>query len=157
MSKSPRLTKLGSEFTAEVYRGAARERTDSLQALYDGEMYVLACYVSGVAVECMFRAYRMRARTDINARHDLHELARESNFEDRVPSSLFAKFESDLTIVATRWNNNHRYRSDETLRKYFKRAHLDRGIKGDFVKENVRKMLNAANDIIVLGDRLWHK
>jgi len=157
MSESPDKPKLGVEFTAEVYRRAAIEHIGILQTLYDSENYVLASYVAGIAVECIFRGYRMRSTSDVSARHDLYELARESKFVDRVHERLFAKYASDLVIVATRWNNSHRYRSEEALRKYLKRAHLDRRVKGDFLKENVRKMVNAANDLVTLGDRLWNK
>jgi hypothetical protein len=154
MSKD-RDKRQGVEFTAKVYRKAAVERAGSLRRLYDNREYVLAIYVAGVAVECMFRAYRAKVDPEFSSRHDLSELARESQIADHVPNALAARYAADLAVVAWRWSNSHRYRSDAAVRKFLKRAGLDRGIKGDALKENAHRAVNSAVDLVKLGERLW--
>lgn len=145
------------EFTPEMYRRAALDRIGSLAIVYESADFVLTAYVAGLAVECMFRAYRTRLDPVFDSRHDLFELAKAAKFAESVPRRLEAKYVSDLGIVATRWSNNHRYRTEHVLRRILKRSRFDRGIKGDFLKENARIMLNAATDLVTLGDRLWKK
>ena len=155
MSEDRDKRRPGVEFTAKLYRKAAVERADSLRRLYDHREYVLAIYVAGVAVESMFRAYRAKINPEFSSRHDLFELARESHFADHVPNPLAAQYAADLGVVAWRWSNSHRYRSEAALRKYLKRAGLDRGIKGDALKENARRAVESAIDLVKLGERLW--
>ncbi|HEX5242268.1 MAG TPA: hypothetical protein VFW23_03320 [Tepidisphaeraceae bacterium] len=131
------------------------ERAGSLQPLYDQREYVLAIYLAGVAVESMFRAYRGRFDPEFSSRHDLYELAKESRFASHVPDSLFAKYAADLGVVAARWSNSHRYRSEIALRKYIKRVKLDRGVKGDALKENARRIINSAFELVTLGAQIW--
>ena len=157
MSKSKKKAATPIEFTAEVYRDAALERAGSLQPLYDEREYVLAIYVAGVAVESMFRAYRCQYDPEFSSRHDLYELAKESRFAERVPDALFAKYAADLGVVGARWSNAHRYRSEAALRRYIKRVKLDRGVKGDALKENARRIINAAFDLVTLGARIWKR
>lgn len=144
-----------SEFTSEAYKAAALERTGALQQLYDEQEHVLAIYVAGVAVEALFRAYRVDVDPEFRARHALYELAKESRFAERVPAAAFDKYSADLGAVASRWSNSHRYRSADALLRFLKRGRLDRGIKGDPLKENARRAINAAMDLVTLGVRLW--
>lgn len=155
MAKAGSKPKGGVEFTPEVYRTAAFERIGALQSLYDSGQYVLAIYTAGIALESMLRAYRATVNPEFSSRHDLAELARESQFADRVPGALWEKYTGDLGDLVLRWSNNHRYRSAVALRKFLKKARLDRGIKGDFLKENARIAINAAIALIKLGEQLW--
>lgn len=147
--------KLGTEFTGEVYLAAATERVGILQKLYDEGDYVLALYTAGVAVESLLRAYRTKIDPEFSSRHNLYELAKEAKFSEKVPKKLTEKYAADLGVVAVRWNNSHRYRSEQAARKYLNRASLYKGIKGDVLKENTRKTINAATDIVALGAKRW--
>ena len=131
------------------------EHAGALRCLYDNQEFVLTAYVSGLAVECMFRAYRGRIDPEFDSRHDLFELAREAKFADVIPPNLLPKYASDFGVVATRWNNSHRFRSEDALRRMLKHRQFDRRIKGDYLKENVRLMLDASSGIVTLGDQLW--
>jgi HEPN domain-containing protein len=155
MAEDGKAPKPGTEFTAKVYKEAAEERAQALQGLYESGEYALALYLAGVAVESMFRAYRFTFDPEFSSRHDLFELAKESKFGDKVPEGAYEKCMADLGAVATRWSNNHRFRSRAAILKYLKRAALDRRIKGDVLKENARRAINAAIDLIALGSRLW--
>lgn len=95
-----------SEFTAEVYRTVAAEHIRALPSLYDHGQYVLCLYVSGLAVEAIFRAYRGRFDPSFDARHNLHELAKASRFVEIIPLGQIGRYSADLLEVATRWSNN---------------------------------------------------
>ncbi len=144
-----------SEFTAESYFAAAKEHAGSLLPLYDARQYAWTLCASGVAVESMLRAYRCRLNAEFDSRHDLHELAKDARFAQYVPEAIHDKYAADPSLVALRGTNNHRYRSEEMIRRRFKRAKLDRGIKGDYLKENARVAVNAAIAVVQLGDQLW--
>lgn len=147
--------KLGIEFTSDVYLIAAVERAGAIQKLYDEQEYSLALYVAGVAVESMFRAYRVKLDPEFSARHNLYELAKEARFAEQVPERLAEKYAANLGVVSARWRNGHRYRSEEATLKFLNRAGLFKGIKGDVLKENARKTINAATEIVALGARRW--
>jgi hypothetical protein len=145
----------GLEFRPEVYLEAAKERAGLLQFLYDADDYVVALYIAGVAVESMFRAFRARIDPRFDSRHDLYRLAADSRFASGVPASLADQYAADLGTLAVRWSNSHRYRSEAAARRYLKRARLDRGIKGDFLKENARLSVSAAIRLVSLGANIW--
>jgi len=145
------------EFTADVYWAAAKERAGSLRQLYDAGEFALALYVAGVAVESMFRAFLVITDPEFSSRHDLRELAREAKFAQKVPAELYDASAADLGIIVIRWSNSHRYRSNAAILKYLKRAGLDRRIKGDALKENARRSINAAISLVAVGTKLWKR
>ncbi len=53
------------------------------------------------------------------------------------------------------WSNNYRYASEGRLRSHLHDMGLDRGIKGDYLKENLRQLLEASKRIIDRGILLW--
>ncbi len=142
------------EINAEVYREAALEHVVTARELYDLDRYVLTHYVAGLSVECIFRAYRYRADPVFDARHDLRELYKVSRFADIIPGEE-DEILAALGLVVLRWNNNHRYRSPKSLRKYLTEAKVYRGVKGDFMKESARQIVNAADIIVRIGVRKW--
>jgi len=144
-----------NEFTPEVYKAAATEHLPVAAELYESGRYVLAAYVSGLAVESMFRAYRVSIDAEFNARHDLNELSVQARFRTIVPESKYFLYSEWLTIVAARWSSTHRYRSYQAMTRWLKRLKLDRGIRGDPVKENARRLVNAATGIVSLGVEQW--
>ncbi len=148
-------TKLGLEFTPAVYRIAAEERVRSLQSLYEQELYALTLYVAGVAVESMFRAYRTSRDPEFDARHDLFELQRAAGFFILFPVSKALPLMTALSDVAVRWSNNHRFRSDAAMRAFLRRARLNRGIVGDYLKENARRIIAPATELVMVGVKRW--
>lgn len=55
----------------------------------------------------------------------------------------------------TRWKNNYRYVPEAKLRAEVKRLQLDRGIKGDVLKENARVALENARTVVNKGTFQW--
>jgi len=141
----------------DVYRAAAEEHITSLGDLYKSRRYVLAHYVAGLAVECMLRAYRCRWDSTFHERHDLRELARQGRFLDVVPSQRASAIGAALGEVVTRWENQHRFRSGDALRDFLLGRAFDRRIKGDFVKESARRIINAAIELVTLGAMQWKR
>ncbi|MBE0535291.1 MAG: HEPN domain-containing protein [Phycisphaerae bacterium] len=144
-------------FNASDYLAAAREHVDSARRLYDIRFYVLAHYVAGLAVECLLRAYRSRVSKTFDERHDLMEIFKKSGFGDIVPDSQRERIGAAIGDVVSRWQNDHRYRSEESLRRYLKKKKLNLKIKGDFVKENSRRIVNAAWDLVTIGAKAWSR
>jgi len=51
--------------------------------------------------------------------------------------------------------NDLRYTSNVRLRRRFKKMKLDRGIRGNFLKENCRLAIEAATIILQIGVTKW--
>ena len=143
------------EFNAEQYKGAAEGHSQTLQRLYELGYYVLATYVSGVAIESILRAYRCRRNPEFDSRHDLYDLLKKSGMKDELADHEFVQLDNAVREVAVRWSNGHRYRSNNSLRAFLRAAKLHRGIKGDFVKENTRRAVYAAVRAVRIGIQQW--
>lgn len=143
---------------ADDYRDAAAEHIETARLLHDAGRDAAAHYIAGLAVECVFRAYRRRQDPTFDARHDLDQLFVLSGFAgtvaDRAPNSRSA-IKRALVEGIIRWRNSHRFGSEETLRRFLKSQKLDRGIRGDFLKENSRRICEASDVIVRRGLRLW--
>ena len=142
-------------FTAETYREAAKDRIRVARALYKVRHYVTAHYLAGVAVECLLRAYRFRRNPEFDSRHDLWALYRDSGIRGAVEARHLFRLTDLLGTVAFQWNNTHRYRSEKQFQRFLKQIGADRGIRGDFVKENARRVVAAAEEFIETGVDSW--
>ena len=145
------------EFNAEQYKAAAEGHAETLQRLYELGYYVLASYVSGVAVESILRAYRCRVNPEFDSRHNLNDLLRICGIKESLKPDELIRLENAVGEVAVRWSNTHRYRSNHGLRAFLRAANLHRGIKGDFVKENARRAVYAALNAVQIGVQQWTK
>lgn len=146
-----------SGFNADVYSVAAQEHITVAVELHEAGRYVLAHYVAGLSVECLFRAYRHRIDPQFDERHDLYELYRAARFDENVPEERRVEIGAALTEVVRRWNNDFRFRSEAALRSYLKQARLDRHIRGNFLKESSRRIVNAAYVLVELGASQWNR
>ena len=143
-------------FNSSDYLAAATEHVRGARELYSMQRYVLAHYVAGLAVECLLRAYLYRVNPKLfYSRHDLWELEKASGFSDIVPNSQRQKISAALGDVVSRWQNDHRYRSERSLRRFLTGKKLYWRIKGDFVKENSRRIVEAALELVNLGAMAW--
>ena len=147
----------GQELDAEDYFAAAQDHAAALAATYKNQNYVLTVYVSGLAVECLFRAFRHRKGLPFTSEHKLARLAEEAEFSELVPEMDRAAYDADLAELVVRWRNDHRFRSIEALRRFLKGLKLDRGIRGNYVKENARLISSAAIRLLGLGVQRWQK
>jgi hypothetical protein len=157
------------EFPPEHYFQTAAQRIRQAQHLYEaGASFALAIYVGGLAVECLLRAYKGRRDPTFDERHDLARLFKASGMLDIDPDMLRAKqwtdeqIESHLgalrvaaNIIFQMWSNTYRFASEERLRSHLKKATGYRKIKGDYLKEQTRQFLNAAQSFMNKGVVQW--
>ena len=151
-----------SGFSERVYLVAAQERftAASLALTADTPAYVVASYLAGVAVECLFHAYRSRLGADDTGRHDLRVQAEVAQFYQFVPRKQEAFVQSLVLEVALRWQNNHRYRSGASLKDWVirNRLHIVEGstaVRGDVVRFNAERLVDAAGKIVGIGVINW--
>jgi hypothetical protein len=140
---------------ARGYLEAAKEHVGALSVLYDDGRYALTMYVAGLAVECLFRAFRAKNSLPFRSDHSLDILSREAGFPDLIPRGDRVRFDSALGELILVWQNAYRFCCQSAIRALLKRRRLDRGIKGDPVKEFARRLASDAVDLVALGVGQW--
>lgn len=103
------------ELRAETYLQAAKEHVHVAVKLDKERDFVLAHYVSGLSVECIFRAFKSRLDPVLDERHDLRQLARSGRFLDLVSGEQQQRLAAALGEVVRRWDNAHRFRCEQSL------------------------------------------
>lgn len=144
-------------FSGADYIEAASERITAARDLYVAHRYVDVLYLAGVAVECVLRAFALERTNEFDARHDLPSLMQVAALNQVMGSKAREDIAVALGEVWARWRNNYRYASDRRIRSDLKRRKLDRGIKGDALKENARIALEYALAIVNKGRFQWNK
>jgi hypothetical protein len=140
---------------AQTYYDAAVEHVTVAEELYESGRFVLASYVAGLATECMLRAFRHRIDPEFDARHDIDRLYKLAKFADVVPSTSADKLGAALETVIRLWSNDHRFLGAEALRRRWLKQKMHVGVKGDFLKERTRQLVNAADTIVTMGAARW--
>jgi len=140
---------------AETYIRAAEERVRQAQELVRPDQCALAHYVAGVAVECVIRAFRVRAKAEFDAKHNLRNLVKQSEFYDFMPPAVTAQVAASVFEVERRWDNLHRYRDVSSLRRWLVERKLHVGVKGDVVRHSRDAIVEAALDIVTKGVVRW--
>jgi HEPN domain-containing protein len=140
---------------ATDYVEAANERLAEANLLHEKAHYALAMYVAGVAVESLLRAYIFRLEPKLEAAHNLRMLFTASRIHALTTQVEHDQIGSAISDLFKRWRNDLRYTSNDRLRRHLKKDKLDRGVRGDFLKENCRIAIEAANTIIKIGAPKW--
>ena len=101
-------------------------------------------YCSGLAVECLLRAFRWKQDQSFEGRHDLNDLLRASGIlrvndeymrcrgkdeEEILRSSR--EFRAAMNEIIILWHNNLRFASEARLRSHLAGVNRVQGIKGD--------------------------
>ena len=162
----------------EDYFKAAVERIAQAKILYDaGTSFALSMYVSGLAVECILRAIALLREPEILESpdsvkmfkaHDLGLWFKKSGLMDWDEAELSRKgveparsnaknreFQAAASWICIVWMNLFRFSSEERVRSYLKKKKLDRGVRGDFLKENARRLLNVSELVLTKGIFRW--
>ena len=139
---------------AEVYREAATEHLALARELHDTRRYGMSHFLAGLAGECRLRAYHYRLSPVFSGRHDLQTLYRDAKFDGGMMPEQKTNTVAALTEVTRRWSNSHRYRSEDALRLFLRRAGIGRS--GKFVRESSRRITNAAVVIVEIGVLRWN-
>jgi len=120
------------KISSEHYFEASQDRIEDARRLHNVGNYVGSIYLSGVSVECMFRAYAARNMDDFDSRHDLARLLRSSGILEIIGVSHRRNIGAALGNIWSRWKNNYRYASEELMRAELKKSVL-RGFVGNWV------------------------
>ena len=139
------------------YLVAASERLASARATYHLAQYVEALYLSGLAVECLLRAFVADRGGELDARHDLTEWYRAANLRVLMEDRQSQRASLALGEVWRRWKNTYRFASLHRLDGELRRRGLHRGIRGNALKENARVTLENAFVIVNEGTRQWQR
>jgi hypothetical protein len=158
------------DFTADHYFRTSTERMNQALYLYRAGKgyYALAMYSSGLAVECLLRAYMLKRKRDFESRHDLLLLFQESGILNIDSEKLKAKGLSDEEIqihkkglssavntVFILWRNNFRFASEGRLLAHLKKMKMYHGVKGDLLKAKAYELLRAAQGFVDRGVLQW--
>ncbi len=142
---------------SEDYYKASLERIQEAYFLHKNGYNVVSMYISGLAVECMLRAFRLLKRRTFDERHDLWLLWKSTDLAN-VHSELYHdRLHSAMGVVGILWRNDYRFRSKHALQSFLKKIGRVRGIKGDLLKYNSLKLYNAAAEVIRIGVNRWHR
>lgn len=144
------------KFTAEHYLEASDYRIETARKLHEGGRYSAAIYFAGVSLECLLRAYITRVDPQFDERHDLQDMCKRAQLQDFLKPGNRRQANAWLGDIWTRWKNSYRYASDDRLRAEFRRLRHYRDIRGDFLKENSRIVIECAYQLWTLGKRRWH-
>jgi hypothetical protein len=157
------------KFNAQQYFGTATERIKQARILYGhDDSYALAMYTAGVAVECMFRAFKLKRTPVFDERHDLLRLFKESGIlelnEDPMVARGIAreraveysrKIRAAVNDVYRLWANDYRYASEGRLRSELIQMKQYPRLKGDVLKASACQLLNAAEVLVERGAVIW--
>jgi len=140
---------------ADDYVYVARERLIDANLLYEKARYSFALYAAGVAVESLLRAYVVRLEPKFDEAHDLQMLLKASNLRSLTTPAESQQVITAIVALFRRWKNDLRYTSNDRLRRRLKKQKLDRGVRGDYLKENCRIAIETATTIITVGVAKW--
>ncbi len=156
------------KFGADDYYCCSIERMDQARHLLQSDSYSLAIYCSGLAIECMLRAFRWKDDPTFDGRHDLNDLLDASRFmtqhnqllcrtelDAERSEALSMRMKAALSAIVKVWRNNLRYASEAKLRRYFFETGQLAGIKGDGTRFNAVGLLEAAQFIVNQGSLKW--
>ncbi len=156
------------QFVSEHYFRAALERIEDAHVLYAAERFTLCMYSSGVAVECLLRAFCWRNNPVLDARHDLLRLFKESGIVDAEDALLTrrgvemlarqdarAQFLGARDVMVRLWSNDYRFAPESQVRSRLRQLGLTHTKRGNQVKPSALALYNAAKLIVDKGTVLW--
>ena len=113
-------------------------------------------YLCGVAVECMFRAYKTRNDPQFSGRHDLQGLMKQSGILHFVREPECRQFGANLSTLWSLWKNNLRYAETSRLESHYTRLGIRSGKKQTRIKTAAESAFEAATDIVNKGKLRWN-
>lgn len=145
----------GEMLEPEEYLAAATDHASALGILFDRGHFAIAIYLAGLAAECVFRAFRQKRGLPFTQDHKLSNLANEAGFPELVHEDHRIDYDAATSQLVGAWQNSHRFRSNEVMRRFLKKHNLDRRIRGDYLRENARRITSSAILLVSLGVKQW--
>lgn len=139
----------------EDYRAIALERIGEAWQLKTLDRYGLAMYVSGVAAECMLRAFH-HVDAPFDEKHDIVTLFRSCDAE-RLGEGATKRLRGPIQTIHLLWLNSFRFAHERMLLGHLKRFQLDRGLPRDANPLKVRciELFDACTEVVTVGEQRW--
>ena len=148
-----------TSFTGRDYLEASKERLSDVKKLSTNANIVGAIYLSGTAVESIFRAHILQYTKAFDDKHNLVQLFASSKIGLKLTESERLIFAANLKSVASFWNNNLRYASGLRLRRTLGHEIVKEGKKCKDVSKYLLKryspLLDASKQIVTKGAEKW--
>lgn len=137
-------------YLASIERMAAARRMIDQKA-YD---YVLASYLSGLAVESILQALALRGGAAHDAKHSL------SKWLSKCPPAMHEalKGSAEWNLLVALWDNGMRYLSFDALLGYLREKDAVHGRKGgveSIVRSATKALVDAAESVHKKGLAVW--
>jgi HEPN domain-containing protein len=156
------------QFVAEHYFRAAIERIEDARLFYSEGRYAFSMYVSGLATECLLRAFYWRKRPEFDARHDLLRLFKDSGFieaeqmrlarrglaQPEIQKAMVELLGARDTVIRL-WSNDYRFAPESQMRSRLRALGVQQSKSGNQVKPGAVALYNAAKMVIDKGIVLW--
>ena len=170
------------EFDSKSYYEVAQERHKQAMWIFEvdekdcaaleGKRYSLVIYLAGLAVESLFRGFRLLSDNTFDSRHNLSDLYLISGIEDRFKSCLEkttdpAQVESQIENLRTAvdgtaeiWSNSDRFRSDRVLIRRLRERGIikdkfNKGDKASVLRKQTENLLKYTQVILSAGKQAW--
>jgi len=152
----------------EYYRASLDRIRQAAMLFKEADAFALSMYCSGLAVECLLRAFRWKDDQSFAGRHDLNELLKASGIlrvneefmhrkgktTDEIRDASL-EFRVAMNEIVLLWHNSLRFSSEARLKTHLLQLGRVQGIKGDALKKNASDLLDAAKLVINRGMILW--
>jgi hypothetical protein len=137
------------------YRLTALERLHDADAARRAERFGVGMYLSGVAAECMLRAYHHDDRP-FDERHDIVQLFQACDLE-RLGDDARRLLRGPILTIQMLWRNDLRFAHEEMIRLHLHRTRLDRNVhrEANPVKVKTVELYNACYQVVSLGESRW--
>lgn len=128
---------------------AAVERSQDAFALFQSDRFAGAIWVSGVALECLLRAYHRLHSDQLNTGHSIMNLYRDSQFAEYVSPARSSELAAKIGHVAAVWK--HRFRYDPETR-----VRVEIGItQNQDLSRIARRTVDAMQTVVNHGETRW--
>ena len=151
---------MGLRLGSKDYRYGALSRLEEARTLRDNERWVGTIYLAGRAVEALLRSLLWVKTREQEIGHDLRKLLTRARFLGVVKTEDEKRILDSLGDIAVIWHNDLRFVGEGWLLRRLKAlGRLTRinemRVKGDPLKANAMKVLEACETIMSRGDLLW--
>ena len=143
--------------TAETYYRAALERIKDAYLLHTEGHYTFAMYASGLAVECLLRAFRLLQDTSFDERHDLWQLWKKTELANVRLGLTYQRIYALMNAVHGLWRNSFRFVSISELHSQLRKSHSQHGMKNKIVKHDSKRLFDAAQELLQIGEHQWER
>jgi len=128
---------------------AAVERSQDAIELFDNDRHAASIWVSGVALECLFRAYHRLHSDQLNTGHSIMNLYKDSRFARSISPARSEDMAEKIGFVAVIWKHRFRYDPESKIK-------ASAGLTGSQDLTRIaRRTVNATRAVVNHGETRW--